>query len=208
MGGLMSSIVVSGDTSGAITIAAPAVAGTNTLTLPANTGTVVSTGSSAVVTQAMLSTNVAGNGPAFSAYISAQQNVSASTWTKVQLATEEFDTNNNFDNSTNYRFTPTVAGYYQINAGLNTAGSSFGSISKMAIYKNGTAYKGNMLNLSGTYLNYGVINLSTVVYLNGSTDYVELWGWTNITSSPAFYQNDASASGQQTYMSGAMVRAA
>jgi hypothetical protein len=43
MGGVMSSIVVSGDTSGAITIAAPAVAGTNTLTLPASTGTVALT---------------------------------------------------------------------------------------------------------------------------------------------------------------------
>lgn len=41
MGGVMSSIVVSGDTSGAITIAAPAVSGTNTLTLPALTGTIL-----------------------------------------------------------------------------------------------------------------------------------------------------------------------
>lgn len=40
MGGAMSSIVISGDTSGAITLAAPAVSGTNTLTLPALTGTV------------------------------------------------------------------------------------------------------------------------------------------------------------------------
>ena len=40
----MASIVVSGDTSGAITIAAPAIAGTNTLTLPASTGTLVVTG--------------------------------------------------------------------------------------------------------------------------------------------------------------------
>ena len=48
----MSSIVVSGDTSGAITIAAPAVAGTNTLTLPASTGTVALTG--AAVTRAQL----------------------------------------------------------------------------------------------------------------------------------------------------------
>lgn len=39
----MSSIIVSGDTSGAITIAAPAVAGTNTLTLPASTGTLALT---------------------------------------------------------------------------------------------------------------------------------------------------------------------
>ena len=46
MGDSMSSIVVSGDTSGAITIAAPAVSGTNTLTLPANTGTILTTASS------------------------------------------------------------------------------------------------------------------------------------------------------------------
>ncbi len=34
----MSSVVISGDTSGAITVAAPAVSGTNTATLPAATG--------------------------------------------------------------------------------------------------------------------------------------------------------------------------
>ena len=37
----MSSVIISGDTSGAITLAAPAVAGTTTLTLPATTGTVL-----------------------------------------------------------------------------------------------------------------------------------------------------------------------
>ena len=47
----MSSIVVSGDTSGAITIAAPAVAGTNTLTLPASTGTVALTGAAVTYSQ-------------------------------------------------------------------------------------------------------------------------------------------------------------
>lgn len=41
----MSSVVISGDTSGAITLSAPAVAGTNTITLPASTGTVITTGS-------------------------------------------------------------------------------------------------------------------------------------------------------------------
>ena len=34
----MADIVLTGDTSGAITVAAPAVAGTNTITLPAETG--------------------------------------------------------------------------------------------------------------------------------------------------------------------------
>jgi hypothetical protein len=51
----MSSVVISGDTSGTITLAAPTVAGTNTITLPANTGTMVTTASSAVVTPTMLS---------------------------------------------------------------------------------------------------------------------------------------------------------
>jgi len=36
----MSSVKISGDTSGVITLAAPAVAGTNTITLPASTGTI------------------------------------------------------------------------------------------------------------------------------------------------------------------------
>ncbi len=45
----MASVIINGDTSGSITLAAPAVAGTNTLTLPANTGTVITTGSNGQV---------------------------------------------------------------------------------------------------------------------------------------------------------------
>lgn len=54
----MASIVVAGDTSGSITLAAPAVAGTNTITLPTNTGTMITTASSGAVTQSMLATLV------------------------------------------------------------------------------------------------------------------------------------------------------
>ena len=39
----MADIVLTGNTSGAITIAAPAAAGTNTITLPASTGTMALT---------------------------------------------------------------------------------------------------------------------------------------------------------------------
>jgi len=46
----MSSVVISGDTSGAITLAAPAVAGTNTITLPALTGTAVIAGQNSAIT--------------------------------------------------------------------------------------------------------------------------------------------------------------
>jgi len=52
----MSSVVISGDTSGAITLAAPSVAGTNTITLPANTGTVITTASTGTVLQVVNAT--------------------------------------------------------------------------------------------------------------------------------------------------------
>ena len=44
--GAFTDVILTGDTSGAITIAAPAVAGTNTLTLPASTGTLLDNNSS------------------------------------------------------------------------------------------------------------------------------------------------------------------
>jgi len=43
----MSSLVLTGNTSGTVTLAAPAVAGTNTLTLPASTGSVIASDASA-----------------------------------------------------------------------------------------------------------------------------------------------------------------
>jgi hypothetical protein len=54
----MSSIVISGDTSGAITLAAPAVSGTNTLTLPAVTGNILTNKSAGTVLQVLSTTKV------------------------------------------------------------------------------------------------------------------------------------------------------
>ena len=170
----MSSIVVAGDTSGSVTLQAPAVAGSTVLTLPAVSGTVI-TNTAGVVTQAMLSTNVAGNGPAFSAYQSTGQTLAATTFTKILFQTEEFDTNNNFDSTTNYRFTPTVAGYYQVN----------GSLSKLSgtteifptIYKNGVEWK------RGTDIATSAASsiVSCIVYLNGSTDFIEMYGYMGVS---------------------------
>jgi hypothetical protein len=106
-------------------------------------------------------------GPAFSAKPSTNQAVSAVTFTKCNLETEDFDTNSNFDNTTNYRFTPTVAGYYQCNAKVQfTANGS----QLAAIYKNGTEW------LWGSYPinNYGD-NVSALIYMNGTTDYLEMY---------------------------------
>lgn len=109
--------------------------------------------------------------PAFSAYGSANQTPTVNVWTKVTLNTEDFDTASNFD-TTNSRFTPTTAGYYQINAGLEL-GSSTSSALLTAIYKNGTLHK----QVGSQYGSADALNSGgAVVYLNGSTDYVELYG--------------------------------
>ena len=159
----MSSVIISGDTSGSITLSAPAVSGTNTATLPAATGTVM----------------VSGNMPAFSATkVNATQSITSNTWTKVTFDTKEFDTANCFASST---FTPTVAGYYQVNGHVELYPSVAGSRSAIRIYKNGANYKsGNDIQISGQ-VSMGV-DISAVCYCNGTTDYLELYGLMTATS--------------------------
>jgi len=180
----MSSIVIAGDTSGSVTLQAPAVSGSTIYTLPASTGTVM----------------VSGNMPAFSAYRGgSNQSITPSTNTKVQLNTEEFDTANAFDSTTNYRFTPQVAGYYQISGQVEVDGTAI-TRSFCVIYKNGSAYKiGNDGVQTAAYKSV----VSSLVYLNGSTDYIELYGWGNGTS-PVFYNS----SGAGCYLTGVLVRSA
>ena len=45
------------------------------------------------------------NTPAFYAHLSSNQTIGTASYTKVQFDTELFDTDNAYDNSTNYRFT-------------------------------------------------------------------------------------------------------
>jgi hypothetical protein len=110
--------------------------------------------------------------PAFSAYSSAIRTISSGVWTKVIFDTERFDTNSNYDTST-YRFTPTVAGYYQVNFGLDVGTSASASQSVCSIYKNGSYYSSGV-NLSGSVTFYGN-SISSLVYCNGSTDYIEAY---------------------------------
>ena len=146
--------------------------------------------------QAGLGTNVVGNGPAFSAYKSSNQSFSQNTWTKATFPFEDFDTNNNFDSTTNYRFTPTVAGYYQMSC--NGYFSNGGSDNYLQLYKNGAGF--------GYYVNAGFsittmhLTFSNLIYMNGSTDYLELWVYSN-AASPVL-------GGSATHFQGVLVRSA
>ena len=116
--------------------------------------------------------------PAFEAYLSADQSISHATPTKVQFNTERFDTDGCYDNSTNYRFTPTTAGKYYIYTNVNLATGDYNIYSvRLYIYKNGTAYMhtGSVYNTS-TALAIAT-SISNTIDMNGTTDYIEIYGY-------------------------------
>jgi hypothetical protein len=176
----MANFVISGDVSGTVTLQAPAVSGTTTLTLPVASGTILTSAS----TQSQLPPNIAGNGPAFSATASNNQTISTNTLTKIVYDSKDFDTNNNFASN---RFTPTVAGYYQFNYNIvaSTAGAS--SESWIGIYKNGSIWQWG-LDTNSITSHYWTLNGSSLIYFNGSTDYVEIYMYqttgSNLTINP------------------------
>jgi hypothetical protein len=182
----MSIVKVSGNAggTGTLTIAAPNTNSDFTLTLPAVTATL----------------NV--NGPAFSAYANTNQTITSNTFTKIQINTEEFDTNSNFDSTTNYRFTPTVAGYYQVNGSVNNYSSTLPTRVLAVIYKNGTAYKRFFDGAVSTGTFFANSEGSALVYLNGSSDYIELYGL--IVATTAIVNTDSS----YVYFQASMVRGA
>lgn len=118
------------------------------------------------------------NSPAFSAVPSGTQSIGVATQTKLTFATEEFDTNSNYDNTTNYRFQPTVAGYYQVNLGIQLAGGQTVLIGY--IYKNGSNFKS--ASRDSATANQTTLTTSALVYLNGSTDYIEAFIYTSASA--------------------------
>jgi hypothetical protein len=86
---------------------------------------------------------------------------------------KEFDTTSNYDNVTNYRYTPNKAGYYLVST---TVGILSGTAAVAAsIAKNGSVIKYGNSSLGGAGL-YSCSEANCIVYLNGTTDYVEVFG--------------------------------
>lgn len=126
----------------------------------------------AIIQQADLAANVAGTGPAFSAYPSSPQSVTLNTATKILFGTEDFDIGGNFASS---RFTPTVAGYYQISGGVQVAAALTNIL--LFAYKNGASIKLLQYSAAST----GAVSGSMLVYMNGSTDYLEMYATIGFT---------------------------
>ena len=112
----------------------------------------------------------AGSGPTFKATrTGGNQSFSASTTTKIQYNTEIWDSNSCYDPTTNYRFTPTTAGYYEVTV---SAYISQGSTSDVYLYirKNGAD---NSLLYAGATAASSSVQINALVDMNGSSDYLE-----------------------------------
>lgn len=110
---------------------------------------------------------------------SSNQSVTSATYTKVQLNAEGLDSHGEFDPTTNHRWTPLVPGWYMVTFKVNGSGTGTNLVFA-ALYKNGANI--GFSNYAATSGTEGVSAGTELVYMNGTTDYLELYGFVNGTS--------------------------
>lgn len=140
--------------------------------------------------------NIGGqNTPAFEAVKSGQQyGITLSTDVKVTYETEIFDTAGNYASS---RFTPTTAGKYFIYCNQRLITETNGTLQRaqLKLYKNGSQYQQVIsdFNFTDGYTRAAGCHVSAVVDMNGSSDYLEIYGQiqntNSFTTSTGFHLN-------------------
>lgn len=120
------------------------------------------------------------NAPAFLVKLSGDTNITDATETKVEFDTEIIDTDNKYDNSTNYRFTPTVAGTYFLFAQVYIKSNANAELADMrvTIKKNTTRIFTTRHNPATNDANSITLNVSTIDVAN-TTDYYEVHVFAN-----------------------------
>jgi len=142
------------------------------------------------------------NTPAFMAYQSAgSTTISSNTETKVQFNTEVFDTDNTFDNSTNYRWTPGVVGKYWMSAQvLCVAGTDNLTEAEFYIKKNGSTKTKSSFNFTNNRASVASPIISITDEVNLTTDYYEIYVAINDSSGSPNYGGDSTSF--RTYFTG------
>ena len=113
------------------------------------------------------------NTPLVAVRASTSQSISSGSNTKVQLDTEMIDTDNTFDSSTNYRWSPGVAGKYYMTGTVSLNINVAGKYMQALIYKNGSTASYQQIVAEGTNATY----TATVDLIddNDGDDYYELY---------------------------------
>ena len=99
-------------------------------------------------------------------------------------------------------FTPTIAGYYEVSFSLFLTGTAptpaLGYPAVVEVYKNGSPIlAGGLYYFPANIPTQAISNVSGIVQLNGSTDYLSFYGYTSLTPATLFagfpFANFASA---------------
>jgi len=109
--------------------------------------------------------------PGCSVKHSGNQTIATGTWTKMTWQTERFDTNADYDNSTNYRFTCPVDGIYCVALSVSFhIGAN--SLASTAVHLNGSElHRSNDRSPNSANSTH---NVNTVVFIKcDATDYLE-----------------------------------
>jgi len=143
------------------------------------------------------------NTPAFHVTRSSNQSIGDNSFDKIQLNSELFDTDNCFDSTTNYRFTPTTAGKYFIyaNVTINSNGDLNTLEGGVRIYKNASIISDNTYDTRSNPMSYtNHYQQSQIIDFNGSSDYVEMYAFTNDSSGTPTVVGDSTTN--YTYFGG------
>lgn len=109
----------------------------------------------------------------FSVYRSTSFNSANGAFAKIQFDIELYDTGSNYDNTTNYRFTAPIAGFYEFTAKSVAGGNTSGIIIYMAIYKNGAELHRGPTATSATTVVSASVNPPPIQL--AATDYIEVF---------------------------------
>ncbi len=113
--------------------------------------------------------------PLMLANISTTQTISTATFTKMQFDNETLDPEGDYDNTTNYRFTPSQPGTYYVGASMVYQTAADQMVMIVGVYKNGSPVSYNAAGASGTGQN-GIL-IGSNIAMNGTTDYVEIYAY-------------------------------
>ena len=173
------------------------ISGTNTLQVGdgnvatinlGKSGDTINIPSGATITNSGTANGFGGaNTPAFQARLSNEPAIATGTWTKVPFNTESYDVGGCYDNSSNYRFTPTTAGKYvfYVQVGINSIAD--GKYMYASVYKNGSTLWGsaNAINYAGNTGGFAS-RYTITAEANGSSDYFEGYAYHNHGSNRDF----------------------
>lgn len=104
------------------------------------------------------------------------QSINNESPTKIQLNAESYDVDGEFDSSSDYRFTATTTGYYQVNGVVKYSATVDGKVYVTIIRRNNTDIATSQLMSAGTDL-MGVV-IADVIYLTAE-QYLELFTYHN-----------------------------